>query len=100
MLEPTWARETAMRDEPMETEIDPERAEHVAAGDEKNDPGPAEEPWEKCQCRDQMADQKGVNRVALALHAHLTPRVQLVRRGVPRHAHTVPHAAPHGCGRS
>lgn len=45
-LEPKRTREAAVRDEPVEADIDSHSAEQEDAGDEKHDPRPAEEPWE------------------------------------------------------
>ena len=69
MLQPKRARKPAMRYEPMVPEIDSEHSVDVTTRDEKNDPGPAEEPGKKCQSCDQMTHGKRANLGAFSLHS-------------------------------
>src|SRR5712672_1579271 len=56
MFQPFWTAETAVREQAMVTEVDAQDAEDIITQDSKQYPGPAEEPREKCQTRNQMID--------------------------------------------
>ena len=56
MFQPFGTSKTAVREQAMVTQVDAEDAENIITQDSKQYPGPAEEPREKRQTRNQMID--------------------------------------------
>ena len=58
VFKPKWAREAAVSQKAMETDIDAENAEYEHAHCRDDDAGPAEEPGKQRQRRQQMTKNK------------------------------------------
>src|SRR3954468_4617040 len=80
MFEPLRTAETAVREQPVVTEADPERAEHVKTDDGQHHAGPAEEPGhEGEQGEDVIADDPDRGRPVDATQVDLGRQRQAVR---------------------
>ena len=59
VFQPQRAVKTAMRQQSVIAEIDPERAKDVNPNYQGNDSGPAEEPWNEREASEQMNENDG-----------------------------------------
>jgi hypothetical protein len=75
-LEPVRTDETAMREKPMEAEINSQYAEDIESCQHHNDPCPTEEPGDHCERGDQMNGKETVDVVLLPSHQTRVERGQ------------------------
>jgi hypothetical protein len=73
-FKPKWARETTVRDEPVEADVDSKRAEQEGADGEECDARPTEEPWQKGKHGKRMAEHKANQGIGLTVkYPHCAP---------------------------
>ena len=76
MLEPKRAREAAVREQPVEADVDSDNAERIHAHSKQDDARPAEEPGDESQRSERMAEDEPCQRILLQFH-RVVPVVRL-----------------------